>query len=972
MFARFRRQATLVLLASAFAACGGGDGTTAPKQAAVSSVAVSLASSSAVIGSTVQATAVTKDASGATLTGRTVTWTSSNTAVATIASTGLATAVAAGTANIIATSEGVTGQAVLTVNPPAPQLTGMTLSDPNGGALDVSKLAGIVRLNFNLQATTGTSGVVVARIDGVEIGRQNVTATLVLPAEELPGQAASMMVPVVFDVNVSPVTYTVTNGQVQALPLARNGNRVLSLDFLPTLTSTPAATTQANVTLSTPDVFTGRFSRTGTLTNIGGNDWSSSDMSIELIPIQFGANAPTSAVLRAADYKTDFGNTALSSVVDLATKTSADIATPTLLPKSTFAFESKLQFGSRTYLGDYAFGTVHATPQSAEPNLNGNCVYTAGTGFISSGAVTLPALPSGCTRWVNITPLPSTYSQLPYMNTYGRWWHDTKGPTGAAGAFTLATRPTVANQSAYGSFGTYGVADSWIGRSYDFGLGLDKSKLSDGGVGLNLSQTFEYHFGNTATFTPSTSSLFTNPDLLPETGGLRASYFKLGARDLLGNLGYVPLTTSAGNDFTTGGMTSTNLGVDAALVGVNRTSGFASYSGPASGFVVRGGLGGLSWGASLTGSSSGYSTNASTWSRVYRDLDPTKSVIGEGASTQIPWWQAGSGGASASTSLSYSTMISQSVSRYGGTGEGLYTAMFGAVDRGGNVPSGSPWGPINTLYDFTSPTIPTLTGNGPFVSGSNATISIAAADNVGLSWYSVGPIFDYPNAGFTGGNAYVVPGQIPIGGSFGGPLVKTWNQDITNLVPNGMVFYDPIGGSISNTVNKTIGVAGYSRDWAWNESPVAIKTFTNNGSFTVPSDPVAIRFAIGTTTACNGLQCASGAQKDMSVTASWDSPSATSPINKWELYALSQDGRVHFLKTAPAAVRTTISGNLFRYSTTFPYDWNEYCSAVGALQMIGLLQSINRLYWYKNSVFFNLSLQAPMSPNTYCQAAHVR
>src|ERR1019366_8702349 len=80
----------------------------------VASVTVSPASPSLVVGGSQQLTATTLDANGATLTGRTVTWTSMNTNYATVnSSTGLATAVAAGTATIKATSETKEGTATL-------------------------------------------------------------------------------------------------------------------------------------------------------------------------------------------------------------------------------------------------------------------------------------------------------------------------------------------------------------------------------------------------------------------------------------------------------------------------------------------------------------------------------------------------------------------------------------------------------------------------------------------------------------------------------------------------------------------------------------------------------------------------------------------------------------------------------------------------------------------------------------------
>jgi uncharacterized protein YjdB len=85
--------------------------------APVASVGVSPASPSVIAGQTVQLTATPRDASGNALTGRVVTWGSSNTAVATVNGSGLVTGVAAGSATITATSEGRSGTAAVTVTP---------------------------------------------------------------------------------------------------------------------------------------------------------------------------------------------------------------------------------------------------------------------------------------------------------------------------------------------------------------------------------------------------------------------------------------------------------------------------------------------------------------------------------------------------------------------------------------------------------------------------------------------------------------------------------------------------------------------------------------------------------------------------------------------------------------------------------------------------------------------------------------
>ncbi len=97
--------------------------------APVAVVTVSPATSTIGIGATTAFTAETKAAGGEVLTGRTVTWSSSNPAVATVDVTGTVTAVSAGVATISATSEGKSGVATLTVFMPFSQIvTGQTVS----------------------------------------------------------------------------------------------------------------------------------------------------------------------------------------------------------------------------------------------------------------------------------------------------------------------------------------------------------------------------------------------------------------------------------------------------------------------------------------------------------------------------------------------------------------------------------------------------------------------------------------------------------------------------------------------------------------------------------------------------------------------------------------------------------------------------------------------------------------------------
>src|SRR5205823_1334978 len=83
----------------------------------VASVAISPATATILVGQTLQLTATPKDSAGGTLTGRTVTWTSGNTSLATVSTSGHVTGVAARSATITATSEGKTSTAAITVTP---------------------------------------------------------------------------------------------------------------------------------------------------------------------------------------------------------------------------------------------------------------------------------------------------------------------------------------------------------------------------------------------------------------------------------------------------------------------------------------------------------------------------------------------------------------------------------------------------------------------------------------------------------------------------------------------------------------------------------------------------------------------------------------------------------------------------------------------------------------------------------------
>jgi uncharacterized protein YjdB len=84
---------------------------------AVSTVTVTLAQSTVLQGGSTSAAAVLRDDLGAALAGRVISWSSGNPQVASVSGSGVVTAIGVGSTTIVATSEGRSGSAVLTVNP---------------------------------------------------------------------------------------------------------------------------------------------------------------------------------------------------------------------------------------------------------------------------------------------------------------------------------------------------------------------------------------------------------------------------------------------------------------------------------------------------------------------------------------------------------------------------------------------------------------------------------------------------------------------------------------------------------------------------------------------------------------------------------------------------------------------------------------------------------------------------------------
>ena len=217
-------------------------------------------------GSTQQLAVVTKDAAGTVLTGRAVTYTSSAPTIASVSATGLVTGVALGTATIIATSEGRSATATLSVVPPIATITiapATALMHPGESIpLTVTTKDAAGNTLTGRQVIVTSNGPQVVRVDTTSGYSANAlaagTVTVTASAE---GRTASMTIrvvppPTVTTVQIVPTTLSLYAGgltkEVLAIPFDSAGNELQGRTAVFTsantavVTATPVSTFSAD------------------------------------------------------------------------------------------------------------------------------------------------------------------------------------------------------------------------------------------------------------------------------------------------------------------------------------------------------------------------------------------------------------------------------------------------------------------------------------------------------------------------------------------------------------------------------------------------------------------------------------------------------------------------------------------------------------------------------------------------------
>jgi hypothetical protein len=140
------REVYAVLLALLAGACGGDGGGVEPDPTVASVVVTTAAPTFGALGRTAQFAAEARDAAGVALTGRTFTWFSANTGVASVSTSGVVTAVANGTTQITASTGGKTSSGVtVTVSQVPHEVVATPASVTFGAVGSTRQLAAAVR-----------------------------------------------------------------------------------------------------------------------------------------------------------------------------------------------------------------------------------------------------------------------------------------------------------------------------------------------------------------------------------------------------------------------------------------------------------------------------------------------------------------------------------------------------------------------------------------------------------------------------------------------------------------------------------------------------------------------------------------------------------------------------------------------------------------------------------------------------------
>jgi hypothetical protein len=285
-----------LLTLAGLAACGDSGQDITPGNGVVHTVTVSPTSLPLAVGGTgVLSASVDADAS---ITDRTVTWTSSDPGVATVdAATGKVTGVKAGTTTVTAKANAnpaVQAGAVVTVagsngNGAVPTVTISSINQTTGvGSVPVNlgNVAGQIDVTLNVETNGGTLKTVTAML---KCGTDSIINT----------QTVSNLAPVSAEAASSPVTLSFNTAAFSTAGVAALHNGTCTISATATTASgTQSAVNSTQLTLNNADVITGSVAYGATKTDAAGLAWVGKSVTVTVLPVFYtaGRTAATTTV----------------------------------------------------------------------------------------------------------------------------------------------------------------------------------------------------------------------------------------------------------------------------------------------------------------------------------------------------------------------------------------------------------------------------------------------------------------------------------------------------------------------------------------------------------------------------------------------------------------------------------------------------------------------------------------------------
>lgn len=725
------------------------------------------------------------------ITDKTVTWSSSNTSVASVSTTGVVKALQAGTTTIIATSNAdktVSGASLLTVggggNGGVPTITVSTINQTvcgtNGTCSSVpanlSNVAGQVDVTFNVDAMgqkLQSVALVLNCTGNGNSGKDTVVATQTLSSSKIAAEAQS-----------SPITLSFNTGTFNSAtgaPAFKNGVCTVKGQAVTLNGTTPVTTTSASqqITLNNVDFVaispavstTPTAPQLATATDNQGRLWHAGAVNVTAVPVLYSGNTLSSGTI---------------SLVSGPNATGVDSAGNAIAPNQVIATISGITptNGVLTATFPNTSGTA-----SSVGKLTDSVVVVSVTTVTSNGQG--PAF---------MAPTTGT----PAVVTAGNFIRlDNKAP--AASGITAASV----------NFNTQHATNGWIGANFAFTTASGFIVATDAGItgaqsdfgGVDVVK-FNAQYATAPTSSSSTWTTITTSNGIPETSAATAYSFRFQVCDALNNCA------------NTGSLGTFGVDVTAPKI-VNLTGPSGVYNSGNISTLLQ------TVTATLSDSSGSGSSVVGSGFSASTPLLVNVSVLGpSGATGQTSSCVIGTGSSVSSGIASCtSALTANNFTAIPNTNSGQYLISVQAIDQAGNTSA------AQTLQAYVDAVAPSTTGTG---------IAIPASITTGSAFAS-SATDDMDVAGANGTLNYTSPAVSFLEPGTASPTGVTFDNVLTRSASTNTTlstFYRALGQMTGTTV-PTSGTAPSSLTLRATDAAGNLSTGGNAASVTLPASNIS-------------------------------------------------------------------------------------------------------------------------------------